>query len=237
MSKWASKDFSYSTILTSFLVIQFDFLENRIMTHAKAFAASGNYEEPNDPTVASQAIYPCIWHFYFNHCQYIRNLKFMLWVILLQMMHFLCIWEFFYQILMCASLFILYIHFSLLVALQLKLYLRAFLCILSFQWRLSVVGMACCDEEGSLKELGTKQVQILRAKIIDFNHLRCIIHLSNYPCPFLPCWEWVRDGRNSLYVETTGSTVLAIETQEYIRHVTLVIWAATLPEALDLFLK
>ncbi|KAL1808209.1 hypothetical protein ACET3Z_025199 [Daucus carota] len=33
---------------------KFNFLENRIMKHAKAFAASGIYEEPVDPTVASQ---------------------------------------------------------------------------------------------------------------------------------------------------------------------------------------
>lgn len=52
MSKWALDDFSVlvSTLLTSFLVIQFDFLENRIMTHPKPFA----------------------------YCQYIRNLMFML---------------------------------------------------------------------------------------------------------------------------------------------------------------
>uniref|UniRef100_A0A165YAE5 DNA polymerase alpha subunit B n=1 Tax=Daucus carota subsp. sativus TaxID=79200 RepID=A0A165YAE5_DAUCS len=33
---------------------KFNFLENRIMKHAKAFVASGIYEEPVDPTVASQ---------------------------------------------------------------------------------------------------------------------------------------------------------------------------------------
>lgn len=59
-------------------IIQFNFLESRIMKHAKAFAVSGIYEEPVDPTVASQVIYPLIRYLFFIYCQYIRHLIFVL---------------------------------------------------------------------------------------------------------------------------------------------------------------
>lgn len=72
------KIFLICTILTSVPVIQFNFLESRIMKHAKAFAVSGIYEEPVDPTVASQVIYPRIGYLFFSYCQYIRHLMFML---------------------------------------------------------------------------------------------------------------------------------------------------------------
>lgn len=72
------KRFFICTILTLVPVIQFNFLESRIMKHAKAFTVSGIYEEPVDPTVASQVIYPRVGYLFSNYCQYIGHLMLML---------------------------------------------------------------------------------------------------------------------------------------------------------------